>query len=143
MDAQDERADPAASWLASVRQSVDAVAQATDARDRLVAVERLGRYVDRLTAELVTAARAQDEPLSWAQIGGAMGMTRQAANERFSEAGQRGALHRRSRRARKMADLRTQASGQRQGNAAQEGPTTAGSPAGERYVPPDHGPGQG
>lgn len=96
----------AASWTASVRQSLEAVDRAPDAHARLVAAARLARYVEHLTAELVSAARAQDEPLSWARIGGALGMTRQAANERFSEAGQRGALHRRYRRARRLEALR-------------------------------------
>lgn len=113
MSAQEETGKPAtATWLASVRQSLDAVAHANDAHDRLVAVAQVGRYVDHLTAELVATARSPEEPLSWAQIGGALGMTRQAANERFSEAGQRGALHRRYRRARRTADLRARAGDQ-------------------------------
>jgi hypothetical protein len=96
-------------WTASVRQSLDDVVRAADAEQQLVAAARLQRYAERLTAEVVAAARAQDEPISWARIGGALGISRQSANERFAEAGRAGAQLRRFRRARRLERLRAQA----------------------------------
>jgi hypothetical protein len=96
-------------WLASTRAALVQVETATGVEARLAAAAQLARYTDRLIAELVEQARADHEPLSWARIGGALGMTRQAANERFGDAARQGAQIRRLRRARRLAHLRSRA----------------------------------
>jgi hypothetical protein len=98
-------------WASSIDAALRDVTRAQDAADALAAAARLDRYVEHLTADLVAEARAQHPPLSWARIGTALGVSRQAANERFSEAAQAGAAARRYRRVRRMEALREQTSG--------------------------------
>lgn len=94
---QDARA-----WLSSIEAAVHDVGRAADPEAAIAAAGRLVRYGDHLVADLVAEARAAEPPVSWGRIGAALGITRQAANERFSSAGRQGAEARRYRRARRL-----------------------------------------
>ena len=107
--AEADRAEDAQAWTSSIEAAVHEVARARDAETALAAAARLRRYVDHLTADLVAEARDRKPPLSWARIGAALGISRQAANERYSEAGQDGAAARRYRRRRRLEALRASA----------------------------------
>lgn len=88
-------------WAGSIRHVLDRLEAAGDLEEALSHAAVLQRYSERLVAEVVAQARTSEPPLSWARIGSCLGISRQAANERFSPVGQDGALHRRYRRARR------------------------------------------
>jgi biotin operon repressor len=100
--------DTTAAWLASTRAALDELERAATRESRLVAAAQVARYADRLVSGLVDEARTGEQPVSWARIGSALGMTRQAANERFGDAARQGAQIRRYRRARRLERLRAQ-----------------------------------
>jgi len=55
----------------------------------LNALDTLGRELAELLTEAVHTLRSGDEPASWADIGFALGITRQAAQQRFGGEGSR------------------------------------------------------
>ena len=92
----------AGAWLSSIQAAIgDLEATKGNPEATLAAAARLSRYAEHLVADLVADARAAEPAVSWARIGGALGISRQAANERYSPAGQEGAAARRYRRARR------------------------------------------
>ena len=102
----DDPADDARAWTTTIAAVLHDLEESADPEAALAAAARLRRYAEHLTADLVAEARAADPPLSWARIGGALGISRQAANERYSDSGQAGATARRYRRMRRLEALR-------------------------------------
>jgi hypothetical protein len=71
-------------YAESLAEQVEPLASATGALPKLFAVAQVGRTLEALTRALVADARR--EGCSWEAISRELGVSRQAAHERFSDA---------------------------------------------------------
>lgn len=74
-------------WRARVKQilsnAASSLGDSSHGDHELIGLARASTLLDELTREAVDRARSGDAPLSWAEIGAALGVSKQAAQQRY------------------------------------------------------------